>query len=86
MVTTGKIGAMRLLAPLGPSGAFSEGEPRAEADEGGAAFVALRLPGGVRLRGLAQVAVVQAADFWKLHDPPSRGEFDGPGIWCVLGE
>ena len=58
MVTTEKIGTMRLLAPLGPSGAFSEGEPRAEADEGCAAFVGLRLPVGVRLRGLAQVAVV----------------------------
>ena len=48
--------------------------------------VAWGFPGGVRLCGLAQVAVVQAADFRKLHDSASRGGLDGPDIGCVLGE
>src|SRR6267378_1494988 len=30
--------------------------------------------------------MVQAADFWKLDDPASRGELDGPDIGCVLSE
>ena len=29
------------------------------------------------LRSLTDVAMVQAADFGKLHDPPRRGELDG---------
>src|SRR5262245_47063891 len=41
---------------------------------------------GWELRGSAKVAVVQAADFWNLHDPASGGELDGPGIGCVLVE
>jgi hypothetical protein len=36
--------------------------------------------------GLAQVAVVPAADFRKLHDSACRGELDGPDIGCILGE
>ena len=38
------------------------------------------------LRGLAEVAVVQAADFGKLHDPPRRGKLDRPEVGCVLVE
>src|SRR5262245_45040551 len=38
------------------------------------------------LCGLAEVAVVQAADFWELDDLASCGELDGPGIRCVLVE
>jgi Beta-lactamase len=38
------------------------------------------------LRGLAEVAVVQAADFWNLHDRARRGELDRPAVGCVLVE
>jgi hypothetical protein len=38
------------------------------------------------LRGPAEVAVVQAADFWNLHDLARRGELDRPGVGCVLVE
>jgi hypothetical protein len=38
------------------------------------------------LCGLAEVAVVQAADFWNLHDLARRGELDRPEIGCVLVE
>jgi hypothetical protein len=41
---------------------------------------------GGGLRGLADVAVVQAADFGKLHDPAGRGELDRPGVWSILAE
>jgi hypothetical protein len=37
----------------------------------GRAFAAVGPPGGLGLRGLAEVAVVQAADFRKLHDWPA---------------
>jgi hypothetical protein len=30
--------------------------------------------------------VVQAADFWKLHDLARRGELDGPELGCILVE
>jgi hypothetical protein len=43
-------------------------------------------PGGAGLRGLAEVAVVQAADFWKLHDRARRGELDEPELGCILVE
>jgi hypothetical protein len=43
-------------------------------------------PGGAELRGQAEVAVVQAADFWKLHDLARRGELDGPELGCILVE
>src|SRR5919106_6889818 len=36
------------------------------------------------LRGLAGVAVVQAADFGNLHDLPCDGELDRPGVRRVL--
>jgi len=36
------------------------------------------------LRGLAEVAVVQAADFGNLHDLPGHGELNRPGVGCVL--
>src|SRR5262249_48174136 len=38
---------------------------------------------GAGLRGLADVAVVQAADFRELHDLAHRGEFDWPAAGCV---
>jgi hypothetical protein len=41
---------------------------------------------GWGLRGSTEVAVVQAADFWNLHDPASCGQLDRPGIGCVLVE
>ena len=42
--------------------------------------------GGWGLRGPAEVAVVQAADFWNLHDLARRGALDGPEVGCVLVE
>ena len=30
--------------------------------------------------------MVQAADFWKLHDLARRGELDGPELGCILVE
>jgi hypothetical protein len=36
--------------------------------------------------GVADVAVVQAADFGKLHDLARRGECDRPEVRCVLVE
>jgi hypothetical protein len=39
----------------------------------GRALAIVGPPGGAELRGLAEVAVVQAADFWKLHDLARRG-------------
>jgi hypothetical protein len=41
---------------------------------------------GARLRSLADVAMVQAADFGKPHDPARPGELDGPEVWRILGE
>ena len=41
--------------------------------------------GKTGLRGLADVAMVQAADFGELHDL-ARGELDGPAVRCVLVE
>ena len=41
---------------------------------------------GAGLGGLAEVAVVQAADFWELHDLARRGELDWPEAGCVLVE
>ena len=38
------------------------------------------------LRGLTEIAVVQAADFGKLHDYAFRGAFDGPEVGCVFVE
>ena len=38
------------------------------------------------LRGLAEVTMVQAAGFGKLHDLPCRGEFDRPQVGRVLFE
>jgi hypothetical protein len=38
------------------------------------------------LRSTTEVAIVQAADFGKLHDLPRRGQFDGPSVWCILVE
>jgi hypothetical protein len=52
----------------------------------GRAFAAVGPPGGLGLRGLAEVAVVQAADFWKLHDLARREELDGPELGCILVE
>ena len=43
-------------------------------------------PGGAGLRRLADVAVVQAADFRKLHDPAHLGELDGPAVRRILIE
>jgi hypothetical protein len=37
-------------------------------------------------RGLGEAAVLQATDFWNLHDPASCGHLDRPGIGCVLVE
>src|SRR5215475_2182280 len=42
--------------------------------------------GGAALRGLADVAMVQAADFGKLHDLSRRRELDRPEARCVLVE
>jgi hypothetical protein len=44
---------------------------------------ALRRRGTTRL---AEVAVVQAADFWKLHDLAHRGELNGPERGRILVE
>ena len=41
---------------------------------------------GWGLRGLAEVAVVQTADFWNLHDLARRGEADRPEVGGVLVE
>jgi hypothetical protein len=41
---------------------------------------------GWGLRGLAEAAVVQAADFWNLHDLARRGELDKPEVGWVLVE
>ena len=38
------------------------------------------------LRSLTDVAMVQAADFRKLHDPPRGGKLDRPEVGCVLVE
>ena len=38
------------------------------------------------LRSLAKVAMVQASDFWKLHDLAGRRPLDGPDVGCVLVE
>ena len=45
-------------------------------------FLLTSLAGG--LRGLAEVAVVQAADFGKLHDLPCREDLNRPEIGRVL--
>jgi hypothetical protein len=50
------------------------------------AFAVVGPPGGVGLRGLTEIAMVQAADFWKLHDLARRGELDGPELGCILVE
>ena len=52
----------------------------------GRALAIVGPPGGAGLRGLAEVAVVQAADFWKLHDLARREELDGPELGCILVE
>jgi hypothetical protein len=44
------------------------------------------LPAVRGLRGLPDIAVVQAADFWTLHDLARRGELDGPELGCILVE
>jgi hypothetical protein len=44
------------------------------------------LPPAGELRGLAEVAVVQPADFWKLRDLSRRGELNGPELGCILVE
>jgi len=43
-------------------------------------------PGNSGLRRLAEVAVVQAADFGKLHDLSRCGERGRPEVGCVLVE
>ena len=45
-----------------------------------------RRPQGTELRGLAEVAVVQAADFGKLQDLSRRRRLDGPEVGGVLVE
>jgi hypothetical protein len=44
------------------------------------------LPDEQGLRGSAEVAVVQAADFWNLHDRARGGDLDRPEVGCVLVE
>jgi len=44
------------------------------------------LPSAAELGGLARVAVVQAADFWKLHNLARGGELDVPELGGVLVE
>jgi hypothetical protein len=44
------------------------------------------LPPAAELRGRAEVAVVQAADFWERHDLARRGERDRPEVGGVLVE
>ena len=41
---------------------------------------------GAGLRRLADVAVMQAADFGNLHDPARLGELDGPDVRRILVE
>jgi hypothetical protein len=43
-------------------------------------------PDGGRLRGLAQVAMMQAADFRELYDPARGGQLDRPEVWSLLVE
>src|SRR5919106_5543299 len=45
-----------------------------------------RRPEEAELRGLTEVAVVQAADFGKLQDLSRRRRLDGPEVWGVLVE
>ena len=40
----------------------------------------------LRLRRPADVAMMQATDFWNLHDSARRGELDGPDIRGILVE
>ncbi|HMC09148.1 MAG TPA: hypothetical protein VKL22_07495, partial [Actinomycetota bacterium] len=42
--------------------------------------------GGAGLRRLADGAMVQAANFRKLHDPPGLRRFDEPEVRCILVE
>src|SRR5262245_42901493 len=50
------------------------------------AFAVVILADQLGLRGAAEVAVVQAADFRKLHDPARLGARDGSKVGCVLVE
>ena len=38
------------------------------------------------LRSLTDVAMVQAADLWKLHDPSGHGKLDRPDVRGILVE
>jgi hypothetical protein len=51
-----------------------------------AALDLLRLTAGAGLRRLADVAVIQATDFGKFHDPARLGNLDGPDVRRVLVE
>jgi hypothetical protein len=45
-----------------------------------------RRPEDAELRGLVDVAMVKAADFWTLHDRPRRGTLNRPEVGCVFVE
>jgi hypothetical protein len=65
------------------------GLPLADRDRGGNVGLVTSLGniddrGGLDLCGLADVAVVQAADLGKLHDLPGPGELDWPEIGASL--
>ena len=49
-------------------------------------WVVVVMPCAAELRGLTEVAVMQAADFWKLDDRALRGGFDTPEVGCVFVE
>ena len=59
----------------------SLGRPSGSADRPKTALHAV-----LHLCSLAEIAMVQAADFGKLHDPPRRGKLDRPEVGCGLGE
>ena len=61
-------------------------DEREQADEIGAPAGKPRIPRRLCLGGLADVAMVQATDFGKLHDLPRRRELDRPEVRRVLVE
>jgi hypothetical protein len=62
----------------------AEDRRRKQPKDGGRSYYGA--PGGAGLHGLAKVAMVQASDFWKLHDLAGGGPLEGPDVGCVLVE
>ena len=83
----GTVGSLRLSAPPPRNGGCRRRtEWRRQDRVGSRGSVAAVQPGDARSGRLPDVAMMQAPDFGKRHDPARLRPFDGPHAWRILVE